>query len=213
MQHWLIFLLGFIAQGLFASRMLSQWILSEKKQKVATPVLFWQLSLLASFLMFLYGWIRLDFSIMFGQILTYFVYIRNMQLQGEWKKLYRPVRHLLYAFPFLVFIYSCSYRAGDQILLFDYNLIPQGLLLFGMAAQFLFILRFVYQWFYSEKNGKSSLPLGFWILSLAGSSLIFIYAVIRIDYVLLAGHSIGIIVYSRNIYLHFIESKTQASQT
>jgi lipid-A-disaccharide synthase-like uncharacterized protein len=212
MQYSLTLLLGFLAQGLFASRMLSQWILSEKTRRVATPALFWQLSLLASFLMFLYGWIRLDFSIMFGQILTYFVYIRNMQLQGEWKKLYRSAQYLLYAFPFLVFIYSCNHRASDQVLLFKYNLIPQGLLLFGIAAQFLFVLRFVYQWLYSEKNGKSILPLGFWILSLVGSALIFAYAVIRLDYVLLAGHSIGIIVYTRNIYLHFVGSKIQASQ-
>jgi lipid-A-disaccharide synthase-like uncharacterized protein len=212
MQYGLTLLLGFTAQILFASRMLSQWLLSEKSRRVVTPALFWQLSLLASFLMFLYGWIRLDFSIMFGQILTYFVYIRNMQLQGEWKKLYRSIRYFVYAFPFLIFIYSCTHRASDQILLFEYDLIPRGLLLFGMAAQFLFVLRFVYQWIYSEQNGKSIFPLGFWFLSLAGSSLIFVYAVIRTDYVLLTGHSIGIIVYVRNIYLHFVHSKIQPSQ-
>ncbi len=212
MQHWLILSLGFLAQGLFMSRMLSQWILSEKSRKVVTPALFWQLSFVASFLMFLYGWLRLDFSIMFGQILTYFIYIRNMQLQGEWKKLYRPVRYLLYAFPFLIFIYSYNNGADDRILLFKNDLMPQGLLLFGMVAQFVFILRFVYQWFYSEKSKKSILPLGFWILSLIGSSLILIYAVIRLDYVLLAGHLVGIMVYARNIYLHFVDLSAQTSK-
>lgn len=212
MQHWLILSLGFLAQGLFMSRMLSQWILSEKSRKVVTPALFWQLSFVASFLMFLYGWLRLDFSIMFGQILTYFIYIRNMQLQGEWKKLYRPVRYLLYAFPFLIFIYSYNNGADDRILLFKNDLMPHGLLLFGMVAQFVFILRFVYQWFYSEKSKKSILPLGFWILSLIGSSLILIYAVIRLDYVLLAGHLVGIMVYARNIYLHFVDLSAQTSK-
>ncbi len=212
MQHWLILSLGFLAQGLFMSRMLAQWILSEKSRKVVTPALFWQLSFVASFLMFLYGWFRLDFSIMFGQILTYFIYIRNMQLQGDWKKLFRPIRYLLYAFPFLVFIYSYNNGANDRILLFKNDLMPQGLLLFGMVAQFVFVLRFVYQWFYSEKNKKSILPLGFWFLSLIGSSLILIYATIRMDYVLLSGHFVGVIVYARNIYLHFVELKTQTTQ-
>ncbi|HNY09391.1 MAG TPA: lipid-A-disaccharide synthase N-terminal domain-containing protein, partial [Tenuifilaceae bacterium] len=68
-------------------------------------------------------------------------------------------------------------------------------------SQVLFTLRFVYQWIYSERRKESSLPMGFWVLSLAGSTLIFIYAIFRLDPVLLLGHSTGIIMYSRNIYL------------
>jgi len=212
MKHWLILSLGFLAQGLFTSRMLAQWILSEKSRKVVTPALFWQLSFVASFLLFLYGWLRLDFSIMFGQILTYFIYIRNMQLQGDWKKLFRPVRYLLYVFPFLIFVYSYNNGADDRILLFKNDSMPRWLLLFGIVAQFVFILRFVHQWFYSEKSKKSILPFGFWILSLIGSSLIFVYAIIRMDYVLLVGNSVGILTYTRNIYLHFVDLKTQTAK-
>jgi lipid-A-disaccharide synthase-like uncharacterized protein len=207
MQHWLILILGFSAQALFMSRMLSQWILSEKTRKVATPALFWQLSFLASFLMFVYGWLRLDFSIMLGQSLTYFIYIRNMQIQGEWKKLVRPFRYFLYLFPFLIIGFSYNNGAQDRELLFQNDALPHGLLLFGVIAQIVFILRFVYQWLYSEKAKHSVLPLGFWILSLIGSSLIFCYGIIRIDYVLMLGHAFGLIVYTRNIYLHYVEKK------
>lgn len=200
MTNFLILSLGIVAQLLFMSRMLSQWMLSEKKRQVVTPHLFWQLSFLASFLMFMYGWLRQDFAIMFGQILTYFIYIRNMQLQGDWKKLYRPLRYFLYIFPFLIFIYSYNNGLPDRELLFRAAM-PKGLLVFGLAAQLIFILRFVYQWIKSEKNKFSYLPLGFWVLSLCGSLLILTYGILRVDYVLIAGHSFGMITYMRNIYL------------
>lgn len=57
------------------------------------------------------------------------------------------------------------------------------------------------QWFYSEKRKESSLPLGFWLLSLAGSLLILIYAIFRKDPVLLVGHSLGVFLYLRNILI------------
>lgn len=200
MQQMLITLLGFLAQGLFMSRMLSQWILSEKKRQVVTPHLFWQLSFLASFLMFVYGWLRQDFAIMFGQILTYFIYIRNMQLQGDWTKLYRPLRYFLYIFPFAIFIYSYNNGLQDRQLLFQ-EAMPKGLLLFGVVAQVIFVLRFVYQWVKSEKIKFSYLPLGFWVLSLCGSLLILTYGILRFDVVLIAGNAFGLITYVRNIYL------------
>ena len=86
MSNWIIYSVGFLAQLLFSGRLVLQWILSEKSKKVLTPSLFWKLSLIASFLLFVYGYLREDFAIMLGQALTYFIYIRNLQLQGEWQK-------------------------------------------------------------------------------------------------------------------------------
>jgi lipid-A-disaccharide synthase-like uncharacterized protein len=85
MSDWIIYSIGFSAQILFSSRLLIQWLQSEKVKMVVTPLLFWQLSLLASFLLFVYGWFRNDFAIMLGQVLTYFIYIRNLQIQWFWK--------------------------------------------------------------------------------------------------------------------------------
>ena len=81
MSSWQIYAVGLIAQLLFSGRLLFQWILSEKHKKVLTPSLFWKLSLFASFLLFVYGYLREDFAIMLGQAITYFIYIRNLQLQ------------------------------------------------------------------------------------------------------------------------------------
>ena len=201
----IIYVLGFTAQILFSSRMIMQWILSEKQKKVLTPILFWELSLLASFLLFIYGYARDDFAIMLGQSLTYFIYIRNLQFQGQWSKLPFIIRFLIFVFPVIVVVYSFFNNEYDLQKLFQNEAIPLWLLILGIVAQIIFTLRFLYQWIYSEKQKKSSLPLGFWWLSLAGSSLILIYAILRKDPVLLIGHLFGALMYIRNIIIHHNE--------
>ena len=82
---WVIYGIGFLAQLCFSARLVNQWLLSEKKNKVQTPTLFWQLSLLGAILFFVYGYLRKDLSIMIGQALIYYIYFRNLQLQDQWK--------------------------------------------------------------------------------------------------------------------------------
>jgi len=207
MSNWIIYSVGFIAQLLFSGRLILQWILSEKSKKVLTPTLFWWLSLLASFLLFVYGYLREDFAIMLGQALTYFIYIRNLQLQGEWKKTPKIGRWFLWIFPVLIVIYSYNNNSYDVDKLLKNEAIPNWLLILGVIAQVIFTLRFIYQWIYSEKNKQSILPIGFWLLSLIGSVLILIYAVLRKDPVLLIGHFMGSIIYFRNIMISRNELK------
>ncbi len=201
MSNWLILSIGFLAQILFSSRLIIQWFQSEKVKKVVTPLLFWQLSLLASFLLFVYGWLRHDFAIMLGQVLTYFIYIRNLQIQGFWKKMHPSFRIFLFIFPVLLVIYSFNNNQFDIERIFRNDNIPMWLIILGSIAQIIFTLRFVYQWIYSEKKKESILPMGFWILSMTGSLLIIIYAVLRKDPVLFTGHIFGSLVYIRNIFL------------
>jgi lipid-A-disaccharide synthase-like uncharacterized protein len=201
MSSWYVYIIGFTAQLLFSARLLMQWIASEKQKKVLTPTNFWKVSLFASFLLFVYGYLRDDFSIMLGQALTYFIYIRNIQLQGEWEKFSRGLRLFIYIFPVLLFIYSYNNNTYDIQKLFFNEAIPIWLVYLGSGAQVIFTFRFIYQWVYSERVQESILPLGFWILSLTGASLILIYAVIRRDPVLLIGHLMGSIIYLRNIVL------------
>tara|TARA_Y100001963_G_C6597038_1_gene360700 strand:+ start:103 stop:723 length:621 start_codon:yes stop_codon:yes gene_type:complete len=201
MSNWIILVIGFTAQLLFSARSVMQWIVSEKQKKVLTPILFWQLSLLASFLLFVYGYLRDDFAIMLGQSLTYFIYIRNMQLQKQWHLLPKLVRWFLYVFPAIILFVGYNNSVYDREVLFRNEDIPLWLLLLGVTAQIIFTLRFVYQWFYSEKRKESSLPMGFWLLSLTGSLLILTYAVIRKDLVLLSGHLLGSFLYTRNIII------------
>ena len=138
MSDWLIYSVGFFAQILFSSRLLIQWIQSEKVKKVVTPLLFWQLSLLASFLLFVYGWLRDDFAIMLGQVLTYFIYIRNLQIQGFWKKLHKAFRIFLYVFPLIIFWYTYNNNQFDMERVFRNEDIPAWLIVLGSIAQVVF---------------------------------------------------------------------------
>jgi lipid-A-disaccharide synthase-like uncharacterized protein len=201
MSNWIIYSIGFIAQILFSSRLVVQWITSERQKKVITPTLFWSLSLFASFLLFIYGYLREDFAIMLGQGLTYFIYIRNLQLQKQWFKFPILVRYFLLIVPILITIYYYNNNVIDRDILFKNEAIPLWLLVLGIVSQVVFTFRFIYQWIYSEYKKESILPLGFWILSLSGSLLILTYAIFRKDPVLFLGHGLGLIIYSRNIFL------------
>ena len=201
MMTWLIYGVGAIAQLLFSARTLLQWIISERNKKVLTPALFWKLSLIASFLLFVYGYLRNDFAIMLGQMLTYFIYVRNMQLQGEWRRMHTFVRIFILIFPLIIVTIGYNNNKQDIYNLFNNEAIADWLFILGIVGQIIFTLRFIYQWMYSEKHKQSSLPLGFWMLSLLGACLIFVYAIFRKDPILIAGHIFGIITYIRNMML------------
>ena len=46
----------------------------------------------------------------------------------------------------------------------------------GLIAQFFFTARFVVQWLASERAGRSIIPVAFWFLSIAGGTMLLIYA-------------------------------------
>lgn len=210
MSDWLIYGIGFLAQLLFSGRLLVQWILSERSRRVVTPSLFWKLSLLASFLLFVYGYLRDDFAIMLGQSLTYFIYIRNLHLQGQWQKSPKWFQLFLLAFPIFIVVYAYNNGEYDIDQLFNNENIPLWLLLLGIFSQLLFTLRFIYQWLYSEKTKTSQLPVGFWRMSVLGASLIVTYAIFRKDPVLFVGHIAGLIIYVRNISIWKKEQRIES---
>jgi lipid-A-disaccharide synthase-like uncharacterized protein len=201
MSNWIIYAIGFLAQLLFSSRIFLQWIASERQKKVLAPHLFWEISLFASVLLFIYGYLRDDFAIMLGQVITYYVYIRNLQLEHQWEKIPKWLRIFIYFFPTIILIYGYNNNILDKVNLFNKEHIAPVLMALGIISQVLFTLRFVYQWAYSEKRKESMLPMGFWILSFTGSFLIFVYAIFRKDPVLFIGHLSGLVAYSRNIFI------------
>ena len=201
MENWPIFAIGFLAQLLFSARLISQWFLSEKAKKVETPVLFWKLSLLASIVLFTYGYLREDLAIMLGQFLIYGIYWRNLHLMEEWHKRNVLFKILVIAFPFFISAYIIFFGTLQWSDLFKSENITGLLIALGILGQIVYTSRFFYQWYFSEKNQESSLPLGFWILSLIGSILLFTYGIFRHDPVLIAAHFFGAIIYMRDIYL------------
>lgn len=194
--------IGLIAQILFGSRMLSQWLLSEKNKKVVTPITFWWLSLSGSFVLFIYGYLRTDFPLMLGQILAYIIYIRNLQIQKQWKLLPHWSKFLIITIPLAIIGYGYMYRGFNFASLFSKDEMPFWLLSLGLIAQTVFTLRYIYQWIYAEKNQQATLPLGFWIISFIGGILSLIYFLYRVDYLMVLSYSLGTFIYARNIYLY-----------
>ena len=201
MNDFGIYAIGFTAQLLFSSRLIVQWILSEKKKEIVTPSLFWKLSILASILLFIYGFYRKDLAIMLGQTLTYYIYIRNLQLQKEWQKAPSLFRSLLLIGPIALLFVGIYQGNLDWSTLTNQENIDTWLLLLGVFSQVLFTFRFVYQWVHSERIKVSELSIGFWRWSVAGACLILIYAIFRKDPVLFLGHGSGMLIYIRNIII------------
>ena len=201
MNDYFIYSIGLIAQLLFSLRLLVQWLFSEKENKVVTPILFWIVSLIASFLFFIYGYLRNDFAIMLGQFITYYIYIRNLQLQNQWNGLQKGIKIGFINFPLIVLLITFLKGEFNFSQLFNQDFIPIWLLALGIVSQLIFTLRFIIQWIISEKNKFSQLPNTFWILSLVGSVLILIYSIFRKDPILFIGHALGIIIYCRNLII------------
>ena len=197
----MIYVIGFLAQVFFSARILLQWILSERAKKVISPAIFWQLSIVGSYLLFVYGWLRDDFAIILGQIISYYIYIWNLDKKHQWKKLPFIIRTLLLLTPVAAILYMLKDASAFVDQFFRNEKIPLWLLIYGSMGQIIFTLRFVYQWIYSKRKDESLLPIGFWVISLFGSLIIVSYAIYRRDPVLILGQSTWLIAYSRNIYL------------
>lgn len=212
MSQYLILIIGLSAQLLFSARLLIQWIASEKAHKVLSPTIFWQLSMGASFLLCIYGWLRNDFAIILGQLISYYVYIWNLKSKGSWIKLPKIARILFFSIPIAAVVYFILNWNETFTHLFKQEDIPLWLIIFGVIGQFTFTLRFIYQWWYSRKAGESLLPIMFWVISLTGSTMIILYAIIRHDLVLILGQATGFIVYARNIMIAYKSSKEPNDQ-
>ena len=197
----LIFCIGLLAQACFSARILIQWFLSEKKHEVISPTLFWVFSLIGSYLMFYYGWLRNDFSIIVGQFISFYIYIGNFRLKGVWRRIPVLFRILLAVTPLLAAIGTLQDSSHFVENFLKNEDIPVWLIVFGTAGQFIFTFRFIYQWIYSSRKQVSALPPTFWVISLVGSCMIVIYGVLRHDPILILGQSFGFLSYIRNLMI------------
>ena len=76
----LFLIIGFLGQGLFASRFIVQWIYSEKKGESYIPLIFWYLSIFGGIGLLIYAISRKDPVIIMGQTFGIFIYLRNLFL-------------------------------------------------------------------------------------------------------------------------------------
>ena len=195
-----IYCIGFSAQVFFTARVLVQWYLSEKNRKVESPALFWIFSIIGSLILLFYGWLRRDLAIIVGEFISFYIYLWNLRAKGLFDRSSRLLPLLLSLVPFAALALMLRDFPSFSTDFFRSSEVSGALLVFGIAGQLVFKSRFLVQWFYSVRHGESSLPMVFWIISVAGSLMIIVYGLIRHDWVLVAGQ-IGIVASVRNIMI------------
>lgn len=203
-----IYLIGFFAQCLYTARVIVQWYLSEKHHRVESPGIFWMLSIVGSMILFLYGYLRHDLSIIIGELLSYYIYMWNINAKGLYQKVPRPLIWAQACFPLVIIgLMLKDFPQFSEMFLPGGNM-PLALLVFGTTGQVIYKSRFIYQIIYSSRRGESTLPLGMWILAVTGSLMIIIYGIIRHDWVLVIGQ-FGIFASIRNIMIYFSSKKRE----
>ena len=234
----IIFLIGLLAQFFYTARVLVQWIKSERARRVVSPTLFWIFSIAGSMLLFLYGYLRQDFSIIFGEFLSYYIYMWNLHSKGVYRKInLRVSQHdeadaplsldyakhqftrwgnqlgtlVMLAQASLPVIVIAGFIADRQDFMASFiykSDLPLIAILWGSTGQFIYKMRFVYQWWYSHRHGESLLPRLFWWMAVIGSLIIISYGIYRRDWILILGQ-IGIVASIRNLILGRRESTAE----
>jgi lipid-A-disaccharide synthase-like uncharacterized protein len=77
-DFWLVF--GLAAQLSFAARFIVQWIASERAGKSVVPLAFWFFSIGGGLMTLVYGLVKREPVIIFGQLLSNVIYVRNIML-------------------------------------------------------------------------------------------------------------------------------------
>jgi lipid-A-disaccharide synthase-like uncharacterized protein len=106
-DYWLI-PLGFLGQAMFGARTIAQCVIAEREGRSVSPVIFWIFSVIGSSLFLLYGVFRHDAVIMVGQTISFYIYVRNLQLKGVWASIPVYARIPMLFIPPALLLYSRS---------------------------------------------------------------------------------------------------------
>ncbi len=208
----LLTVFGFAGQVLFFMRFVLQWLYTEKNKKSAVPLAFWYFSIAGGFMLLTYAILIKDPVFIIGQSTGAVIYLRNISL------VYKERGTRSRSFGFKMVLMLLFYFGMVAMAAYFFPDVPRKgkinytgfILAVGLVAQSMFFLRFLVQWLYSEKIKKSAFPVLFWYFSLIGSVLLLIYSVMVHDAVFIAGQSVGILIYVRNLYFIRLERQSSA---
>ena len=95
------------------------------------------------------------------------------------------------------FIAVTWFGREHRILGLDWNY----LVILGLIGNLTFSMRFLVQWWASERQGESVIPVSFWYWSIGGSLIMFLYFLFRRDPVGILAYLPNSIIYIRNLML------------
>jgi lipid-A-disaccharide synthase-like uncharacterized protein len=75
------------------------------------------------------------------------------------------------------------------------------IMILGGVGTIMFSMRFLVQWFASERKGESVIPVSFWYWSIAGSVLMCLYFIFRRDPIGILAYLPNSLIYFRNLML------------
>ncbi|QDV09594.1 lipid-A-disaccharide synthase [Planctomycetes bacterium Poly30] len=189
--------LGWTGNGFYFSRFFVQWWQSERAGKSVAPPIFWWLSVAGAATLGTYAYLAADSPLFVGYAITFVIYVRNVSIAYLGERAGR-----IGAVPALLL------GLGASLLLLRFGTTPAGAesasrpwLIAAFLGQAFFSMRFVIQWYATEKLGHAYFPRSFWWFSLIGNVLLLAYAIQRGDPVFIAGFSAGPFVQIRNLML------------
>ncbi len=196
--------IGFVGTNvLFTARALIQWIASEKARRCVAPRIIWWISLAAASIMILYSLHRASdpkfaerptaLPFLIGYLITLVPYIRNIMLSYSVPRPWHVLSYVISAGIFLL----CMIL----LLKVEFPLVRSRWFFVGMGGSLIWSTRFLWQWFYAEKQKKSEFPISFWYISLSSLLLNILYSLLIRDIVFILGYIFNIVPISRNIML------------
>ena len=97
-----VYLLGLCGMAIYGTRIVVQWYLSERSHQVESPGIYWVMSSIGAIVLYIYGWLRKDFSIIFGESLSYYIYMWNIGIMGLYKRVPKVVIVVQAVFPLFI---------------------------------------------------------------------------------------------------------------
>ncbi len=193
---------GWLGQALFTLRVVVQWWASERAGRSVLPRSFWWISLAGSLALVVYVAHRQDPVFLAGVSINTAIYARNLILIRRAPSATTPTRSpwtpVLLGLGVATAAAVVLWKVGGHLVEFDQ---PALLLALGFTAQAIWSSRFILQWYASERAGRSVLPASFFIVSTVGALLLLAYAIVRIDWVMMAAFALNPIPYVRNLVL------------
>jgi lipid-A-disaccharide synthase-like uncharacterized protein len=193
---------AWVGQVFYFSRFLIQWLASERSGRSETPRSFWWLSLLGALFggagaIGLHVWVLVPaFGINTG------IYIRNLVLSHK-RRLSSAAK--LGPLPAalggaVIAIIALWFGIENGSLNRD---VPMLIFAIGIGGQAIWGSRFILQWWFSERKGRSHFPNTFWWISILGAFLNLAYTSQLGEPVFIVPYLIAWFVPARNLTLEY----------